>query len=237
MALAQNPKVLLLDEPFAGLSIDERRDVQKLLAAIPREVTVVMIEHNMDVALDFADRITLLHFGEVIVEGTRGRGGRRSAHAGGLSWRLRPSASPTSTPTTATATSCRACRSRSAKAACWACIGRNGAGKSTCMNVAVGLLPPRAGTVEVFGAPVTRLAPEQIAAQGVALVPQGRRVFRSLTVRENLIVAARTPKTGQGVLDGRDGVRDVPAARRSGAASWRACSPAASSRCWPSAAR
>jgi branched-chain amino acid transport system ATP-binding protein len=71
MALAQNPKVLLLDEPFAGLSIDERRDVQKLLAAIPRDVTVVMIEHNMDVALDFADRITLLHFGEVIVEGTR----------------------------------------------------------------------------------------------------------------------------------------------------------------------
>ena len=71
MALAQNPKVLLLDEPFAGLSIDERRDVQKLLAAIPRDVTIVMIEHNMDVALDLADRITLLHFGEVIVEGTR----------------------------------------------------------------------------------------------------------------------------------------------------------------------
>ena len=71
MALAQNPKVLLLDEPFAGLSIDERREVQKLLAAIPRDVTMVMIEHNMDVALDLADRITLLHFGEVIVEGTR----------------------------------------------------------------------------------------------------------------------------------------------------------------------
>ncbi len=71
MALAQSPKVLLLDEPFAGLSIDERREVQKLLAAIPREVTVVMIEHNMDVALDLADRITLLHFGEVVVEGTR----------------------------------------------------------------------------------------------------------------------------------------------------------------------
>ena len=71
MALAQNPKVLLLDEPFAGLSIDERRDVQKCLLAIPRDVTMVMIEHNMDVALEFAERITLLHFGEVIVEGTR----------------------------------------------------------------------------------------------------------------------------------------------------------------------
>ncbi len=71
MALAQDPKVLLLDEPFAGLSIDERRDVRQLLNAIPREVSVVMIEHNMDVALDWAERITLLHFGEVIVEGTR----------------------------------------------------------------------------------------------------------------------------------------------------------------------
>ena len=71
MALAQDPKVLLLDEPFAGLSIDERRDVRQLLNAIPREVSIVMIEHNMDVALDWAERITLLHFGEVIVEGTR----------------------------------------------------------------------------------------------------------------------------------------------------------------------
>ena len=71
MALAQNPKVLLLDEPFAGLSIDERQDVHKTLMAIPRDVTMVMIEHNMDVALEFAERITLLHFGEVIVEGNR----------------------------------------------------------------------------------------------------------------------------------------------------------------------
>jgi branched-chain amino acid transport system ATP-binding protein len=76
-------------------------------------------------------------------------------------------------------------------------VGRNGAGKSTCMNVAVGLLPPRAGRVEVFGAPVSGLPPEAIAARGVALVPQGRRVFRSLTVRENLAVAARPSKAGK----------------------------------------
>ncbi len=71
MALAQKPKLLLLDEPYAGLSIDERRDVHGTLRSIPRDVTIVMIEHNMDVALDFAERITLLHFGKVIVEGTR----------------------------------------------------------------------------------------------------------------------------------------------------------------------
>ncbi len=71
MALAQRPKVMLLDEPFAGLSIEERRDVLRLVTGIPRDVTIVMIEHDMDVALDFAERITVLHFGEVVVEGTR----------------------------------------------------------------------------------------------------------------------------------------------------------------------
>jgi branched-chain amino acid transport system ATP-binding protein len=71
MALAQAPRLLLLDEPFAGLSIDERRDVRRLITGIPREVTIVMIEHDMDTALDFAERITVLHFGEVVVEGTR----------------------------------------------------------------------------------------------------------------------------------------------------------------------
>ena len=72
MALAQNPRVLLLDEPFAGLSVEERRDVLRLVTGIPRDVTIVMIEHDMDTALDFAERITVLHFGEVVVEGTRG---------------------------------------------------------------------------------------------------------------------------------------------------------------------
>ncbi len=76
-------------------------------------------------------------------------------------------------------------------------LGRNGAGKSTCMNVTVGLLPPRGGAVEVFGTPVTRLAPEAIAAHGVALVPQGRRIFRSLPVRENLAVAVRKRTNGR----------------------------------------
>jgi branched-chain amino acid transport system ATP-binding protein len=75
-------------------------------------------------------------------------------------------------------------------------LGRNGAGKSTCMNVAVGLLPARAGTIEVFGQPIANRAPERIARYGIALVPQGRRIFKSLSVRENLIVAARKPVGG-----------------------------------------
>ena len=71
MALAQRPRLLLLDEPLAGLSREERAGVKALIERIPREVTVVMIEHDMDIALDLAERVTVLHYGNVIVEGTR----------------------------------------------------------------------------------------------------------------------------------------------------------------------
>jgi len=68
-------------------------------------------------------------------------------------------------------------------------LGRNGAGKTTCMATIMGFLKPRRGTISLFGEPVAGLAPETIARKGICLVPQGRRVFRSLTVRENLDVA------------------------------------------------
>ncbi|MFG1246699.1 ABC transporter ATP-binding protein [Xanthobacter flavus] len=71
MALALAPRVLLLDEPLAGLSRDERVMVQELLANLPEEMTVVLIEHDMDVALAFAERITLLHHGRVVTTGSR----------------------------------------------------------------------------------------------------------------------------------------------------------------------
>ncbi len=71
MALAQKPRVLLLDEPLAGLSNVERTTVKKLIAAIPRETAVVMIEHDMDTALDLAETVTLLNYGRVIVDGER----------------------------------------------------------------------------------------------------------------------------------------------------------------------
>jgi branched-chain amino acid transport system ATP-binding protein len=72
-----------------------------------------------------------------------------------------------------------------------ALLGRNGAGKTTCMNTIIGFLQPRAGTIRLFGEEVGRLPTETIAHKGVGLVPQGRRMFPTLTVRENLIVAQR----------------------------------------------
>jgi branched-chain amino acid transport system ATP-binding protein len=72
-----------------------------------------------------------------------------------------------------------------------ALLGRNGAGKTTTIASIVGFLPARAGTVRLDGAEIQAAPPEAISRAGVALVPQGRRIFGSLTVRENLDVAAR----------------------------------------------
>ncbi len=70
LALNTRPKVLFLDEPCAGLAPSERQRISKMIAGLPRDLTVVMIEHDMDVALGLADRVTVLHQGRVILEGT-----------------------------------------------------------------------------------------------------------------------------------------------------------------------
>ena len=72
-----------------------------------------------------------------------------------------------------------------------ALLGRNGAGKTTCMNSIIGWLRPRRGKVRLFGEPIERLSPESISRKGIGLVPQGRRMFPTLTVKENLVVAQR----------------------------------------------
>jgi branched-chain amino acid transport system ATP-binding protein len=72
-----------------------------------------------------------------------------------------------------------------------ALLGRNGAGKTTCMNTVIGWLRPRKGRVRLFGEPIERLPPEAISRKGIGLVPQGRRVFPTLTVEENLVVSKR----------------------------------------------
>jgi branched-chain amino acid transport system ATP-binding protein len=70
-----------------------------------------------------------------------------------------------------------------------ALLGRNGAGKTTCISTIVGFLTPKQGDIRLFGEAIGGLSPERISRLGIGLVPQGRRIFPSLTVRENLIVA------------------------------------------------
>jgi branched-chain amino acid transport system ATP-binding protein len=77
-----------------------------------------------------------------------------------------------------------------------ALLGRNGAGKTTCISTIIGLLSPQEGDIRLYGEPIGGLSPERIARLGVGLVPQGRRIFPSLTVQENLIVARQRRDTG-----------------------------------------
>ncbi len=80
-------------------------------------------------------------------------------------------------------------------------LGRNGAGKTTCLSTIMGLLKPRRGSVRLDGEAVGGLPPEMIARKGISLVPQGRRIFRSLTVRENLAVAALKARPNSGLAN------------------------------------
>ncbi|HUF59056.1 MAG TPA: ATP-binding cassette domain-containing protein [Actinomycetota bacterium] len=70
MALAAEPRLLMLDEPASGLSRGERQLLTELLLELDREITLILIEHDMDVALNVAERVTMMHDGRVIVEGT-----------------------------------------------------------------------------------------------------------------------------------------------------------------------
>jgi len=72
MALASDPQVLLLDEPAAGLSPAERVSMAHIIRELPRRLTLVLIEHDMDLALGLVDRVTCLYNGQVLCEGTPG---------------------------------------------------------------------------------------------------------------------------------------------------------------------
>jgi len=90
-----------------------------------------------------------------------------------------------------------------------ALLGRNGAGKSTCMHAVVGFLPPRSGRIRIDERELQGATPEAICRQGIGFVPQGRRIFPTLTVRENLDVAARRGANGGGRRWTREDVQQI----------------------------
>ncbi|MCO5066750.1 MAG: ABC transporter ATP-binding protein [Rhizobiaceae bacterium] len=77
-----------------------------------------------------------------------------------------------------------------------ALLGRNGAGKTTCLSTIIGFLSPSSGAILMHGVKISSRSPEAIARAGIGIVPQGRRIFRSLSVEENLLVSARGKQGG-----------------------------------------
>ena len=127
VAIAAKPRVLLLDEPAAGVPESERHDILAAVAALPRDVTVLLIEHDMDLVFSFADRISVLVNGAMLVEGPPAEVARDRQGQGGLSRRGRRclicSPSKACAPATAKRWYCPECRCACRKARCWRCWG------------------------------------------------------------------------------------------------------------------
>ncbi len=212
LALAGKPRLLLLDEPTAGLSPAESQTMTDMLKNLDAAITLLIIEHDMGVAFELASRVTVLHSGRVIADGSveeiRQNPLVQEVYLGSLmNTARRPAVQPrerlTVEPGGPTFLDVQDLHTyygdsyvlqgvslslRHGQVV--AILGRNGMGKTTLIRSIMGLTPPRRGRVLFNGTDITGRPPYEAVDLGVALVPQGRRIFPSLTVSENLAVAA-----------------------------------------------
>ena len=207
LALATRPELLLLDEPLAGLAAHERVRVADLIRTLHRSLTIVLIDHDIDQVLALSDRITVLHQGRVIADGgpaeIQQNADVQTAYLGHLKLAAAAGAggAPAGGEPLLRVEGVDAFYGKSHvlhgvsldvfPGELVALLGRNGAGKTTTLAAITGVVPPRRGRVVYRGAELTGRPPEAIARLGIGLVPQGRRIFPSLSVLENLQIARR----------------------------------------------
>ena len=198
LGLASDPKLLLLDEPAAGLSSGESREMAEFLKRLDPGLAILLIEHDMDVVFDVVTEHLGAAFRRAWWKRDPAHRYRTASACSRSTWAPDdPARSRTSTRTTATPMSCRGCRSRSAKGQIVGLLGRNGVGKTTLVNSIVGFNRPRRGRIVFKGNDITGLSSFETVRRGMGLVPQGRRVFASLTVEENLKVASDATARGR----------------------------------------
>ena len=205
LALAQNTRVLLLDEPLAGLAGAERRHMAELIARLPQQLTLLLIEHNLDFALGLAHQVSVLHYGELLAEGQPDAVVKdpkvQEVYVGqAASAQINPKDRPQK-PVLLRVKGLKAgyggalvlegvdLEVRQGEVV--ALLGRNGMGKTTLIHTLMGLMHPMGGEVRLEQQEITSLPPQSRAALGISLVPQGRRMLSELLVEEELILAQR----------------------------------------------
>lgn len=214
VALASRPKLLLLDEPTSGMSQEETQRMVDLIHRLRKETTILLVEHDLDVVFRVADRVTVLVEGRVLASGSpdevRANPEVHRAYLGEVASGRRPRDGPARGPIRRPLLlDVRELQTfygpsqvlfgidlRVPEGSVVTLLGRNGMGKTTTVRSIMGLVRPRAGRIVFRAQEITGLAPERIAALGIALVPEGRQIFPNLTVRENLL-AFRANRSGR----------------------------------------
>ena len=204
-ALALDPDVLLLDEPAAGLSREDKARLATLLRRIADAgVAVVLVEHDMTLVMGISDQVVVLDAGERIAMGTASTVQADPAVQAAYLGESLPSSAPRDVATHrpemlgvgALTTGYGAepvlhgIDLQVRRGEVVALLGANGAGKSTLMKALAGLHRPVNGGIHLEGHDLVPLAAEQVVAQGVVLVPEGRQVFAELSVLDNIRLGA-----------------------------------------------
>lgn len=211
VTLAIDSKLLLLDEPLAGLAEADRQVVATLIKKLAEKHAVLLIEHDIDRVLAISDRISVLHQGRMIADGTPNEVARNpdviAAYLGASKEGERaapPSAERVAHARTKPLLEVKGLASGYGgstvltgvdlvvhEGEAVTLLGRNGVGKSTLLKAITGTLPTTAGAMSFEGRSITGLKPYEINRLGISLVPEGRRLFPNLTVIENLQLAMR----------------------------------------------
>ncbi len=215
LALATRPRLLLLDEPLAGLAAAERDRVGRLIKSISTEIPVLLVEHDIDRVFALADSVTVMNDGAVLVDGSvadaRDSPRVQEVYIGSgthdLAERAGASAAGTETLLAVAGVNTFYGKSHILRDVAFevrdheivALLGRNGAGKSTLLKSIVGIAPPATGSIRLAGVELARRPSAQAARAGVAYVPQGRGLFAGMSVAHNLELGRIKRRTGNGV--------------------------------------
>jgi len=201
IALGCHPKVLLLDEPLAGLAAAERERISNLIQTIQHHIPVLIVEHDLDRVLGFSQSVTVMNDGSVLMTGTPAqvRSDVRVQEVytgkGTPAIQARTAASSKAEDVLLSFDKINSFYGKShilndaslnvRRGEIVALLGRNGAGKSTLLKALTGLVEPVGGTIMFDGQKISGMAAPDIARIGIGYVPQGRGLFAGMSVRDN----------------------------------------------------
>jgi ABC-type branched-subunit amino acid transport system ATPase component/ABC-type branched-subunit amino acid transport system permease subunit len=223
-ALASEPKLLLLDEPAAGMNSSEREHLISRIQIIREAgVTVLLVEHDVDLVMDISDEVNCLDYGKLIACGIPEKIQKDEKVIAAYLGVDRGEVDLCATRHLVDGESCpvpedmlvvdglvtsygsiEALHGVSLtvhKGMVVAVLGANGAGKSTLLHTISGIVHPNRGHVQFEGVNITKMAPEKVVSLGICQVPEGRQLFPTLAVEDNLVVGATGRKDRRSLAD------------------------------------